>query len=603
MTTPETKTGWQKVLFFLKLLEIRLRFVAILVVTALAVGYWDNLVNYWERWTRKPHAEQEAAASEIEYSCGMHPFVVRDKPGKCPICGMDLIQRKKGGAALPAGVLSRVQVSPERILQAGVQTEPVSYRLLSRTVVSYAVVEPDETRVARIALRFPGRVEELMVNAVGMEVKKGDALAKVYSPKFLAAAQEYMQALESQRRAEADPQAGIEAKRMAASLAESQRKRLALAGFTGEQLAALEKGEKPSDRVTFYSPLAGTVLEKNVLLGDILEEGMTLYTVADLSVVWVQIQVAEADVSGIKVGMPVEVTAVTWPGVIFAGNVDLVYPALTAETRSLKVRVAVSNKDGRLKPGMFVTATVRAPMGRYGVIGAPDDPLKGVALSSPAAAAKDVYTCPMHPEVISDKPGDCPKCGMHLVKKEGTPAAPAKVVYTCPMHPEVVSDKPGDCPKCGMHLVKKEVPAASSSADSWVEGYACGMHIDQLRPEGGVCTICGCGMQTVKWRVEKLPSIPETAVIDTGARQIVYVETEPGVYEAKAVALGPRAGAYFPVTSGLALGERVVAHGSFLIDAEARLNPAAAATFTGAAAGPHAKEGPPEGPKHTEHQH
>ena len=76
--------------------------------------------------------------------------------------------------------------------------------------------------------------------------------------------------------------------------------------------------------------------------------------------------------------------------------------------------------------------------------------------------------------------------------------------YTCPMHPDIIADKPGDCPKCGMHLVKKAAPSASAVSDKWIEGYACGMHPDQLQPEGGECKICGCGMQTVKWRVEKL---------------------------------------------------------------------------------------------------
>ncbi|MCY3024371.1 MAG: efflux RND transporter periplasmic adaptor subunit [Planctomycetota bacterium] len=555
MDAPENtkKTGWQRVLFLLKVLEIRLRFVAILVITALAVGYWDNIVNYWERWTRGPYAGQEQAQSEIEYTCGMHPWVKRDKPGKCPICGMDLIQRQKGAAtALPEGTLARVQISPERIMQAGVQVEPVSHRMLSRMALSYGVVELDETRVARITLRFPGRVEELLVNAVGMEVKKGDPLVKVYSPKFLAAEQEYVNALAAQRKVEADPQAGADAKSFAASLAVSARRPLALAGFTSEQLAALERGEKPSDRITFYSPLAGVVLEKNVLLGDTLEEGMTLYTVADLSTLWVQAQIAEADLSITKLGMPVEVTAVAWPDTIFYGNVDLLYPTLNTESRTVKARVAVANREGKLKPGMFVTAAIRAPLGRFGVIGGPDDPLKGAAPPSPAPAAKEVYTCPMHPEVITDKPGDCPKCGMHLVKKEA--------------------------------------PSTAAGPGIWAEGYACAMHPDMLQPEGGVCKICGCGMQTVKWRVEKLLSIPETAIIDTGTRQIVYVEAMPGVYDARAVKLGIRAGRYYPVLSGLTVNDRVVTHGSFLIDAEARLNPAASA---GAAPSAEAAQGHP----------
>ena len=585
------KTGWQKALFILKVLEIRLRFVAILVITALAVGYWDNIVNYWERWTRKPMSEGAQTESEFEYTCGMHPFVVRDKPGKCPICGMDLSKRKRGEAgALQAGTLARVQISPERIMQAGVQVEPVEYRLLTRTVTSYGVVEADETRVSRIALRFPGRVDELFVNAVGMEVKKGDPLARVYSPKFLATSLEYVQALEAQRRANADAQAGAETKQMAASIVNSTRQRLLLAGFTPEQVAALEKGERPSDHVTFYSPLAGVVLEKNVRLGDVIEEGMTLYTVADLSVVWAQMEVPEADVSGVRVGMPVEVNAVAWPGVIFPGNVDLIYPVLNTETRSLRARVSVSNKDGKLRPGMFVTAAVRRPAGRYGVIGGENEPKVGAAEKVNAAGG--------------DYPLDyCVVTGAKL----GSMGPPVEIKYEgrtikfccdgCP--PQFKAD-----PRKYLKMIDEAAAKLESSGTQWVEGYACPMHPDKLQPHGGPCTICGCGMDTSKWRVERLLSVPETAVIDTGTQQVVYVEAQAGVFEARAVGLGARCGAYYPVSSVLKLGDRIVTRGSFLIDAEARLNPAAAGAYSGAAGQPHGGASTkPQGQVEPQHQH
>src|SRR5258706_14434270 len=154
--TPAPKSGFKKFLFFLKFLEIRLRFVAVLLVTALVGGYWDTIQNYYERWTRSPEKDQKQASSDTEFFCPMHPFVVRDTFGKCPICSMDLVLRKKGAVVkLPAGVLTRVQVSPERIMQAGVQVEPVAYRLLSRTIRAYGVVETDETRIARVNARFP----------------------------------------------------------------------------------------------------------------------------------------------------------------------------------------------------------------------------------------------------------------------------------------------------------------------------------------------------------------------------------------------------------------------------------------------------------------
>ncbi|MBM3333144.1 efflux RND transporter periplasmic adaptor subunit [Candidatus Sumerlaeota bacterium] len=559
-TESEKKSVLRRLLFFLKLLEIRLRFVAILVVTALVVGYWDNIQNYYERWQRtrlaqtaevhKGHVEG-VAESEFEFFCPMHPFVVRDRAGKCPICGMDLVQRKKGAPArLPEGTLTRVQVSPQRIMQAGVEVEPVAYRLLVRTVRSYATVEPDETRLAKIIARFGGRVDELMVAATGAEVKKGQPLARIYSPRFLAAAQEYVQALGSQRTTERDPQASADAKRRAREIADYARRRLALAGFTDEQLDAIAATGKADESVVLHSPLAGAVLEKNVLLGEMVDEGTTLYTIADLSMLWVQVQVIESEIGAVKVGMPVEVTAVAWPGEIFYGTVDFIYPTVNAASRSVKVRMVVANRESKLKPGMYVTAVIRSPIGRYGEVASSDELTTGTGTKpkDQTAIAAEVYTCPMHPEVVSNKPGQCPKCGMDLEKKAGGESKP--------------------------NIIK----AGDASNEQWAEGYACPMHLDALQTTGGICQICGCGMKTTQWRVERVLSIPEAAVIDTGARQIVYVETTPGVYDARAVTLGARAGAYYPVLAGLALGERIVSRGSFLIDAEARLNPTTVTT-------------------------
>ena len=165
----------------------------------------------------------------------------------------------------------------------------------------------------------------------------------------------------------------------------------------------------------------------------------------------------------------------------------------------MKARVAVANKDGRLKPGMFVTATIRAPLGRYGQVGASGtNSLNGLLAVTAFIRRKPRKStrapCIRRSSRISR--AIAPSAACTWSKKNAPPAAVAE---------------------------------AAAGARVWVEGYACPMHPDQLQPQGGVCTICGCGMQTVKWRVEKLLSIPETAVIDTGTRQIVYVETEPGV--------------------------------------------------------------------------
>ncbi len=136
---PAAKHGfWHKVWQVFQVVQARLRFVAFFVVIGVVVGYWDTLSNYYEKWTRPLYGHQEAAASDTEFFCPMHPFIVREKPGeKCPICHMDLAKRKKGTgdeAPLAPGTVSRVQLSPYRVVLAGVQTSEVKYRNLSRTI-------------------------------------------------------------------------------------------------------------------------------------------------------------------------------------------------------------------------------------------------------------------------------------------------------------------------------------------------------------------------------------------------------------------------------------------------------------------------------------
>jgi len=599
----EKKGVFKRLIFFLKLVEIRLRFVAILVISALVVGYWDTVQNHYERWQRthvrqtaRVHEEHAKGATESEFFCPMHPFVVRDRTGKCPICGMDLVERRKGAPVqLPEGTLTRVQVSPQRIMQAGIKVEPVAYRLLVRAVLSYGIIELDETREAKIIARFPGRVEELMVNATGLNVKRGEPLARIYSPKFLAAAQEYIQALVSQRATENDPQAGQEAKRRARDVADYARRRLALAGFTDEQLDAIARTGKADEYVTLHSPLAGTVLEKNVLVGEMAEEGTTFYTIADLSTLWIQVQVIESEIGAVKVGMPVEVKAVSWPGEIFYGTVDFIYPTVNVATRSIKVRMVVANRDGKLKPGMYVTAVIRSPVGRYGEIGSPNEPKpENMAKGAAKSAGTEVSSAPISVAV------KLPTTTEEAAQAFLATLAPGADYYACPMHPEVVSDGMGDCPKCGMYLEKRtkieakpqKLIADEASTEQWAEGYTCPMHLDVLQTSGGICRICGCGMKTTKWRIERVLSVPEMAVIDTGARQVVYVEVTPGVYDARAVTLGPRTGAHYPVLAGLGLGDRIVSRGSFLIDAEARLNPSTVADTGSAMPGAGHQHGP-----------
>jgi hypothetical protein len=196
------------------------------------------------------------------------------------------------------------------------------------------------------------------------------------------------------------------------------------------------------------------------------------------------------------------------------------------------------------------------------------------------AAGRTVYVCDLHPEEAFDKPGQCIKgscAGMKLEERKIEPES--RLVYVCPDHPEVVSDKPGVCPKDGKKLAFKIVSDSKRLADEWT----CPMHPGRKGDGKAPCPDCGAKLKHIEH--EELLAVPVSAVIDTGTRKVVFVERTHGVYQAVEVVVGPRAGEYHPVLKGLAAGERVVTAGAFLLDAEARLNPAAGAAYFGASGG------------------
>ena len=169
-----------------KVVELRLRFVALMAITGLAFAYWDTFANRFDTWMR-PASGRAVAGLLIEYYCPMHPSVIQGEPGQCPICGMPLARRAKGEkAALPEGVTARVQLAPFRISQAGIRTAEVGYAPLVQTLTTVGYVAFDERRLANVVSKVPGktRVERLFVNYTGKEVKAGEPLAELYSPEL-----------------------------------------------------------------------------------------------------------------------------------------------------------------------------------------------------------------------------------------------------------------------------------------------------------------------------------------------------------------------------------------------------------------------------------
>ena len=176
-------TRWRKFRLIVKVVELRLRFVALMAITGLGFAYWDTIANRYEKWMR-PIAVRHATAPGLEHYCPMHPNVVQDSPGSCPICGMPLARRKQGEkAALPAGVTARVSLDRSRIIQAGIQTAEVGYAPMARSLTTVGNVGFDERRLANIVSKVPGRsrVETLYADYTGKVVKAGEPLAELYN--------------------------------------------------------------------------------------------------------------------------------------------------------------------------------------------------------------------------------------------------------------------------------------------------------------------------------------------------------------------------------------------------------------------------------------
>ncbi len=333
---------------------------------------------------------------EEVWTCPMHPQIRQPNPGKCPLCGMDLV--KAGSEESGSRIMS---LSPESVALARVETAPVERRFVVKRLRLVGAVDFDETRVRTVAARVPGRLERLFVDYTGIPVRKGDHLVSVFSPELETAQQELIEARHRVQRAGERSDFLRDSDRRAY---EGAREKLREWGMTEAQIDALEKAGEAQDRIQIDSPIGGIVTEKLVHEGDYVKTGTPLFRVAELDRVWVKIDAYEQDLPWIRYGQLVSVTAEAWPGDVFTGRIAFIDPVLNRTTRTVDVRINVDNPDGRLKPGMFVRSVVESRLAAYGRV------------IDPLLAGK--WICPMHPEVVKDHEGTCDVCGMELVPAE-----------------------------------------------------------------------------------------------------------------------------------------------------------------------------------------
>ena len=306
-------------------------------------------------WLLRPshdhsHGHDTEAEGATTYTCSMHPQVKQDHPGKCPICGMDLIPATHAHQAATHDDPNSVTMSEEAMALANIETEVVGQGAARKEVRLFGKIQPDERLQQTQTAYVAGRIERLFINAVGDRVAKGQTLAVIYSPELYAASQELVAALSfpegPQRKALVD--AAVE--------------KLRLLNITQAQINEVIRNKKASPYVSLKANTSGTVVAKSIAQGDYVNKGQPLLKIANLSRVWAVFQAYEGDLPFVRTGATVHFTSEAMPGKTFTGTVSFIDPLLDAKTRTAGVRVVMANPGGMFKPEMIITGNATASL-------------------------------------------------------------------------------------------------------------------------------------------------------------------------------------------------------------------------------------------------
>lgn len=339
--------------------------VAATLLVSAGLGY-GVVYGGWMQSASSAIAPAETGHEHDLYTCPMHPQVIQDHPGTCPICHMDLVLKQPPPAQATQAddapdSLGGVTLSPRQRILANVETATIGTHALSRTIEASGRITYDESRLQQVSAWIGGRIDHLYVNTTGQPLRKGAPMASIYSPELVAAQQEYLSALKGQRALRDAPYPELTLG--AAELTKASHQRLRLLGVTEGQLAQLVRTGRPVVSFSILAPTSGIVIERKVQAGQYVETGAPLFDVADLSRVWVEAELFEGDFAHIVAGQLAEVHVGSLPNRVFSGRVSFVLPTLQAETRTNRVRIEVANPDGLLKPNMYATTRIAAPVG------------------------------------------------------------------------------------------------------------------------------------------------------------------------------------------------------------------------------------------------
>jgi len=350
--------------------------------------------------TDNSHNTGQEAMSEELFACGMHPNVIQEGPGNCPICGMNLtpinsptsnsntdnisssrekeilyyrapmdptyISPKPGKSPMGMDLVpvyageeafgATVKINPATVQNIGVRTAAVIKKDLYQNIRTVGRVDYDETKVGLVQTKFSGWIEKSYVDKTGQKVRKGDTLLEIYSPQLVTAQEEYLETFIRLKQAENENrELAIENLR---STLISTRKRLKNFDISNNQIERLENEQLVDKTLKIYSPYSGIVDNKHVQDGMEVKPGMKLYSISDVNNVWVYADVYEYETPWIQEGRDATMTLSYIPGKKFKGKVDYIYPYLDSKTRTLKVRLTFPNTDNVLKPGMYANVNI-----------------------------------------------------------------------------------------------------------------------------------------------------------------------------------------------------------------------------------------------------
>ncbi len=451
---------------------------------------------------RARSARQEQAAVGARYVCPMHPQIVTTHPGECPICGMDLVPAGAARiavgaapAAAPSGPpvpgLAAVDLSDDRVQLSGMRTAVAAREKLASTVRAVGFVAADESGLVSVNARFSGWVEQLHVGQTGQLVQPGEVLASIYSPEMLSAQQVFLNAVKWTERRPGGAGSGPS---VTSDLEKDARLRLELLGVAKQDIDTIAEAAQPQRAINVRSPVRGYVSRKGVVKGLYVPAGTELFQLADLSRVWVLVDVPESELARVKVGQRATFEPRSSPGRRYQGRVQFIYPALDTASRALQARLELRNPGLELRPGMF--GEVALELGDAEAVVVPQEALvdtgehqyvfvdRGggrfepraveagwsghgrVAILEGLAAGERVVTTA---NFMLDSES---RLRAAVEGFNAGPAAPPRAagLYTCPMHPEfVTSDPAARCPKCGMKLVP-QAPAGPASPHAAAPG-------------------------------------------------------------------------------------------------------------------------------------